>query len=123
MVSEREIPITITIDNQPERSETIVYSAGAYVLALATTLADRAVSLHSTYTGTPDTGTLASHLLLARDAYQAIAAEHDYDHLPLTHQRRRLLYDHLQHLKDLLSDLGLDARPHVEDQAIAAIEP
>lgn len=123
MVSERQIPLKITIDDRPERSETIAYSAGAYVLALATTLADRAVSLHSTYTGTPDTGTLASHLLLARNAYQAIVAEHDHSDLPLTHQRRLLLYDHLQRLQDLLSDLGLDAAIAMEDQAITTIEP
>jgi len=123
MVSEREIPLTITVDGKLERSETIAYTAGAYVLALATTLADRAISLHSTYTGDPATGTLSSHLLLARDAYQALSAEHDHDVLPLTHQRRRLLYDHLQRLQELLSDLGLDARPHVNDRSIAAIEP
>ena len=123
MVSERQIPLPITIDGRPERAETIAYSAGAYVLALATTLPDRAVSLHSTYTGESATGTLSCHLLLAHGAYQAISAEHTHDELSLTHQRRRLLYDHLQRLTDMLADLGLDVRPHVEDRAIASIEP
>ena len=122
MVSERQIPLQITIDGRPERSETIVYCAGAYVLVLATTLADRAIDLHSTYTGDAATGTLSSHLLLAHGAYRAIACEHDHTVLPLTHQRRRLLYDHLQRLKDLLADLGLDARPHLDDRAIETIE-
>jgi glycine/D-amino acid oxidase-like deaminating enzyme len=123
MVSERKIPLKITIDGRPERAETIVYCAGAYVLALVTTLPDRVLSLHSTYTGAAGAGTLASHLLLARNGYQAIAAEHDHDILPLTHQRRRLLYDHLQRLQELLSELGLDVRPSVEDRVIDVIEP
>ncbi len=122
MLAEREIPLTIAIDGAPERCETIAYSAGAYVLALATTLADRAISLHSTYTGTPDTGTLASHLLLARGAYRAIAAEHDHDSLPLTHRRRHLLYDHLHQLSQQLADLGLAARIDLDERAITAIE-
>lgn len=122
MVSERQIPLKIAIDGEPERSETIAYSAGAYVLALATTLADRAVSLHSTYTGDPATGTLSSHLLLAHGAYRATACEHDHVALPLTHQRRRLLYDHLQRLQDLLDGLGLAATIPVNERAIEAIE-
>lgn len=123
MVSGRQIPLPITIDGRPEPAETIAYSAGAYVLALATTLPDRAISLHSTYTGDPATGTLSGHLLLAHGAYRAIATKHRHDELPLTHQRRRLLYDHLQRLTELLGDLGIDARLHVDDRAIVAIEP
>jgi len=122
MVSECQIPVPVTIDGKSERAETVLYSAGAYVLALATTLADRVISLHSTYTGDPATGTLSSHLLLAHDAYRAMAGEHEHDALPLTHLRRRLLYDHLQRLQDLLDELGLAATIAVDERAVELIE-
>jgi hypothetical protein len=122
MVEECEIPLPIQIDGKPIRSQTLATTVGAYVLALSTTLPDQAIDLHSTYTGHPHTGTLASHLLLARDSYQALATEHDHADLPLTHQRRRVLYDHLQRLQELLADLSIDARLQVDDRTVEAIE-
>lgn len=66
-------------------------SASAYVLAIATTLPHLAIDLYSTYTGHEHTGTIAAHLILARDAYQAIAQEHEHNQLPLSHERRHCL--------------------------------
>jgi hypothetical protein len=67
-VAERNlIPLHITLDGQPERSETPVASAGPYALVLSSVLPDRAVELHSTYLGHPGALTQASHLLLARE--------------------------------------------------------
>ncbi|HEX5308073.1 MAG TPA: hypothetical protein VFW38_03225 [Solirubrobacteraceae bacterium] len=122
MVAEHEIPLQIQIKGKTVPSQTLAAEVGAYVLALSTVLPDQAIDLHSTYTGHPEANTLASHLLLARDAYQAIAATHDHDDLPLTHQRRRLLYDHLQRLQELLAQLDIDARLQVDDHAIETIE-
>jgi hypothetical protein len=54
------IPLHITLDGQPERSETRVASAGPYALVLSSVLSDRAVELHSTYLGHPGALTRAS---------------------------------------------------------------
>ncbi len=43
-----------------------------------------------------------------------IAAEHEHESIPLTHARRRCLYDHLQ---DLLQRTGADAVP-LDDKAV-----
>ena len=70
------------MDGKAVHSQTLAASVGAYVLVIATTLPDQTIDLHSTYAGHSRTNTLASHLLLARDAYDAIAVEHEHDELP-----------------------------------------
>lgn len=122
MPSSRSVPLKITVDGALTRSETIATSAGAYVLTIATALPDLAIDLHSTYTGHEHTGTIAAHLILARDAYQAIAQEHEHDQLPLTHERRHCLYDHLHQLQQTLEDLGMQTSIPVDEDAIDAIE-
>lgn len=121
-LAETEIPLLIEIDGRAVRSQTLATSVGAYVFVIATVLADQAIDLHSTYTGHQRTKTLATHLLLARERYATIAAEHEHDELPVTHARRRCLFDHLHRLQDLLGELGLQAVIPIEDAAIQAIE-
>jgi hypothetical protein len=122
VIEQTEIPVKITLDAQRARSETLASSVGAYVLVIDTVLPDRGVSLHSTYAGHTRTDTLATHLLLATGAYNAICERHKHDQLPVIFARRRCLYDHLHQLQDLLDRLGLDATIPVDDAVIAAVE-
>lgn len=118
----RDVPLNITVDGEPTRSETVATSVGAYVLTIATTLPDLAVDVHSTYSGHEQAGTIAAHLILAREACQAIAEQHEHDLLPLTHERRRCLYDHLHRLQEALEDLDMHTSIPVSEDAISAIE-
>ncbi|MGH2878684.1 MAG: hypothetical protein ACRDK4_03635 [Solirubrobacteraceae bacterium] len=122
MNTERDLNLQIEIDGQPARSRTHATSVGAYILVIATVIPEHAIDLHSTYTGHQRTKTLTTHLRLARNAYGTIASEHDRSDLPVTHARRHCLFDHLQHLQDLLDELGLTATIAVDDDAIDVIE-
>ncbi len=122
MVEQTHIPVKIALEGKPERSETVATSVGAYVLVIDTVLPEKGISLCSTYAGHTHTKTLASHLLLARDAYDAISVEHEHEEMPVMYARRRCLYDHLHRLQDLLDRLGLAAAIPVDDAAITAVE-
>ncbi len=122
MPEQTDIPVKILLDGESVRSQTRATSVGPYVLVLDTVLGDHGIDLHSIYTGHEDTSTLASHLMLAPGLKDMIAAEHEHDAIPVTHARRRCLYDHLQHLQDLLSRLDVDANIPLNDTALAAIE-
>jgi hypothetical protein len=118
-----DIPVKILLDGESVRSQTRARSVGPYVLVLDTVLGDHGIDLHSTYTGHERTSTLASHLLLAPPGLKdTIAAEHEHESIPVTHARRRCLYDHLQHLQDLLQRTGADANIPLDEEAVAAVE-
>ena len=117
-----EIPIRLLIEGTPTPAYTTATSAGAYLLVLATVLTEPAISLYSTYAGHEQTSTLASHLLLAPGACEAIPAEHEHDELPVMYERRRCLFDHLHRLQDLLLRVDIDAQIPIDDEAIAAVE-
>ena len=112
----------ILIDGEPVRSQTRASSVGPYVLVLDTVLGEHGIDLHSVYTGHEGTSTLASHLLLAPGLRDTIAAEHEHESIPVTHARRRCLYDHLGHLQDLLRDTGVDASIPIDEEALTAVE-
>lgn len=116
------LPLEITVNGELTPSETTASPLGAYVLVIATALPDLAIDLHSTYTGHQRTGTITVHLTLARGAYSATAQQHPHAMLPVSHQRRRCLYDHLHRLQELLAELGMQTSIPVQDDAIAAIE-
>jgi hypothetical protein len=117
-----DIPVQIVLDGEPARSQTRATAVSPYVLVLDTVLGEHGVDLHSTYTGHDATSTRATHLLLAPDLQETLAAEHEHDAIPVTHARRRCLYDHLQQLQDLLEQTGAEAIIPIDEQAIAAIE-
>lgn len=114
--------MSILLDGQPVRSHSRATSIGPYVLVLDTVLPERAIELHSTYTGHPSVKTISSHLPLAPDIHESFAVEHDHDQLPVIHARRRCLYDHLHQLQDLLDRAGLQASIPLDEEAIAALE-
>jgi len=114
--------VEIAIDGEIVRSETRASSVGAYVLAIDTVLPDHGVDLHSVYAGHPSVRTQATHLLLAPGLHEALSVEHEHDAIPVTHARRRCLYDHLSRLQDLLQSIGLDAQIPIDDAAVTAVE-
>lgn len=116
------IPLHLTLDGYPERSETLLASVGAYALVLSSVLPARAIELHSSYLGHPGTPTRASHLLLAPNATDSDAVEHSADSIPVIVARRRCLYDHLQRLQDFLETLGHTAAVPLPDDALIAVE-
>ncbi len=122
MPEQNDIPVKIVVDGDPVRSRTRASTVGPCVLVLNTVLPERGTQLHSIYTGHEGTSTLASHLMLAPGLKDTIAAEHEHDAIPVTHARRRCLYDHLGHLQDLLRDLGVDATIPLDEEALTAIE-
>lgn len=117
-----DIPVEVALEGEPVRSRTRVSTIGPYVLVLDTVIPDRGTELHSLYTGHEGTSTRASHLLLAPELQETLAAEHEHDSIPVTHARRRCLYDHLQHLQDLLKQTGAEATISIDQQAVATIE-
>jgi hypothetical protein len=119
---QKDVPVEIALDGEPVRSRTRASTVGPYVLVLDTVIPDRGTELHSLYTGHEGTNTLAAHLRLAPNLQETLAVEHDHDSIPVTHARRRCLYDHLQHLRDLLEQTGAEATIPIDEQAIAAIE-
>jgi hypothetical protein len=122
MSGRKLIPITITLDGAPERSETRLASAGAYALVLSSVLPDRAIELQSSYLGHPGTPTQASHLVLAPGIRDSDAVEHDESSIPVMIARRRCIYDHLQRLQDLLAELGHTAQIPLADDALLTVE-
>ncbi len=122
MAERTPIPIAITLDGQPERFQTLMFSAGAYTLILSSVLPGRAIELHSTYLGHPGTPTQASHLLLTPGHSESDAAQHGQTEIPVMVARRRCLYDHLQRLQDHLAELGHTAQIPLADDALLAVE-
>lgn len=122
MALRKKIPISITIDEQTVRSETLATRVGAYVVAIETTLADHAIDLHSIYTGHKKTKTQATHLILTPTVSETATVEHEHEAIPVMYAKRRCLYDHLHRLQDLLQAHGAQAHIPIDEQAIEAIE-
>ncbi len=95
---------------------------GSYVVVLDTTVVGQAIDLHSVYMGHPKVMTQATHLLLTPSVSEARTVEHEHEAIPVTHARRRCLFDHLQQLQEQLEQAGVEAQITIHDEAIAAIE-
>jgi len=123
MPEQSELPVRILIDGKQVESETRVTSIGPYVLVLDTVITESAVQLHSTYLGHKRTSEQATHLKLAKGGIrETTAIEHEYDSIPVMYARRRCLYNHPQHLQDLLADADIDASIPIDERSIAAVE-
>lgn len=108
LVAGQPLPIALNLDRQPVRSETLLMADGPYTIALSTTLPDRAIALHSTYLGSPQSPTTAiSHLVLAGPDTRTETVEVDGSQLPVDHARHHCLYHHLHRLQDLSLEYGL----------------
>lgn len=117
------LPIALTLDGSPVRSETLLTADGPYTIGLSTTLPDRVIALHSTYLGSPQSPTTAiSHLVLAGRDSHTETAEADSGELAVDHARQHCLYHHLQRLQDLALENGVGtlAAPALRDGAAAS---
>ena len=118
------LAITLTLNGKPVRSETLVTADGPYTIGVSTTLPARAIALHSTYLGSPQSPTTAiSHLVLASRDTHTETDEVDSSELAIDHARQHCLYHHLQRLQDLAleQDLGQLGAPGVEPGAGVAL--
>jgi len=123
MPEQSELPVRVLINGKQVESETRVTSIGPYVLVLDTVIPESGMRLHSTYLGHKRTTTQATHLKLAKGGIRGtVAVEHEHDAIPVVYARRRCLYDHLQHLQDLLNDADIDASIPIDERSIAAVE-
>lgn len=118
-----EIPVPVLLDGEPVESQTRATSAGAYTLILDTVLPEHGIHVHSIYTGHHHVPTShAVHLMLAPGLREGVHAEQNRGMLPVTHARRRCLYDHLARLQDFLADLEHQVSIPLDEQAILAVE-
>lgn len=123
MADRQPVSLPITLAGQPQASETLAATVGAYVVVLATTLPDYGVTVTSTYLGYPGADTQATHLLLAPGRGAGTRTDVRSEHsIPVTHARRHCLTDHAAVLLAHLRDLGHEPGIEITDAAIAELE-
>lgn len=103
------LPIRFSLDGRRLAGETLYLDAGANVLVLTSCSAELGIELRSAYLA----GEGLDELLVAESAVvgagPAELSTRRLEDAGDVHvdQRRRLLYDHLQRLQDLASEIGL----------------
>jgi hypothetical protein len=108
-VAERPvIDLELRLDGQPVESETTCTWAGAYVLVVHTVLPrpDLALELHSTFVGHPDVETHVAHLVLGPPGRAPELNSADHGELDPMLSPRGCVYEHAQHLIEVLHELG-----------------
>jgi hypothetical protein len=119
------LPIRFALDGRPLSGETLCMDAGAQVLVLTSCSAELGIELRSVYLG----GEGRDELLIAESAVLGAGpAELSTRRLEAagdthTHERRRLLYDHLGRLQDLAREGGWDLAFEGIDAAAARLDP
>ena len=123
-MARRAIECPVLVDDRPVRSETLLADTGPYGLAIATTLPDLAIALHSAYLGHPDAEeTHVAHLMLSPGGRAEIEPRTvSHDALPVAYTRRACLYDHLQQLQDVLAADAGNVQMQELDAAVAAVD-
>jgi hypothetical protein len=121
------IPLTVTIDDQPcDAHSTYSWSGGGAVLTLATVLPARglAAELISTYVGHTDTPTVATHLILGPVGRPAtiLTAEHAHEHVDPVDRVRECAYDHAHQLIELLGAHGRRVGVELNEQSFTQLE-
>jgi hypothetical protein len=120
-VSERQLPVQITLDGQPIASRTRLIELGGYHVALSTVLLSPALAIevHSSYLGAPGADTRATHLTITPGHTGTFVVSHDPAQLPVTHARERCVLDHLQVLVELATELGQPVGVDLGDHALS----
>ena len=107
------IDLDVIVDGSSTASETTCTWAGAHVLTVHTVIprADLALELHSTFVGHPSVSTHVVHLTLGPPGCEPTitSADHDEDDLDPTFAPRACVYEHAQHLIEVLAGLGYRA--------------
>ena len=107
------IDVDVIVDGRSTASETTCTWAGAHVLTVHTVIpcADLALELHSTFVGHPGVSTHVVHLSLGPPGCEPTmtSADHGEDELDPTYAPRACVYEHAQHLIEVLAGLGYRA--------------
>jgi hypothetical protein len=111
------IDLHLILDGEPAESETTCTWAGAHVLTVHTAIprADLALELHSTFIGHAGVPAHVVHLRLGPPGHDAaiMSVDHDDGHLDPTYAPRACVYEHAQHLIEVLGSLGYRASVEV----------
>jgi hypothetical protein len=121
------IDLNLVMDGEPAESETTCTWAGAHVLTVHTAIpgGDLALELHSTFVGHAGIPTHVVHLRLGPPgrAPSITATDHDEAHLDPTYAPRACVYEHAQHLIEILAGMGYLASVNVPgDRAFDGLE-
>jgi hypothetical protein len=96
--------LTIAIAGDTAPSSTTIGSVGAYVLAVATTLPDRAFGLTSCYLARPGGQIAATHLQLNPDGTERLTAQVIPPPAHIAEHARACLLDHAAELQHRLAE-------------------
>jgi hypothetical protein len=121
-----EPPLQVIVDGRSRPSHSrYAWSAGGLVLTIATVLPERmlAFELISTYTGHPDTDTVATDLTLrhAREG-EIDSRRHPRERLNPAELARACAYDHAGRLIEALADGGHAARAQLDEHTFSELE-
>jgi hypothetical protein len=115
------IDLHLILDGEAAESETTCTWAGAHVLTVHTVVprADLAFELHSTFIGHAGVPTHVVHLRLGPPGHDAtiMSADHDDGDLDPTYAPRACVYEHAQHLIEVLGSLGYRASVDVPGES------
>jgi hypothetical protein len=119
------LPIRFSLDGRPLAGETLHTDAGAQVLVLTSCSAELGIELRSAYLGAEGREELlvAESAVLGAGPAELTTRRVDDAEGAQTHQRRRLLYDHLQRLQDLARAGGWALAFEGVDSAAAQLDP
>lgn len=120
-----ELPVEILIDDRScEAHSTYSWAGGGMVLTISTVLPDRglAVELISTYVGHPQTGTIATHLMLGPISHPANLHTIEHENLNPGESARECAYDHAHELIDALRAAGRQASVQLDELSFAELE-
>jgi hypothetical protein len=124
-VPREPLPIRFRLDGRPLSGETRCLDAGAAVLVLTSCSAELGIELRSAYLA----GEGSAELLVAESAVLGAGPSElstrrlDDEAESHTHQRRRLLYDHLGRLQDLARECDRDLAFEGTGAAAAQLDP
>jgi hypothetical protein len=121
-----ELPLRVIIDGRPRSSHSrYAWSGGGLVLTIATVLPEQglAFELISTYTGHPDTDTIATHLTLAqRQEGKIDSCRHPHEHLNPVELAHACAYDHAGRLIDALLESGQAGHVDLDEHTFSELE-
>jgi hypothetical protein len=121
-----ELFLRVVVDGRPRSSHSrYAWGGGGLVLTITTVLPERglAFELISTYTGRPDTDTIATHLTLAKARRGEIdSCRHPHEHLNPVELARACAYDHAGRLIDALTECGYAACVDLDERTFEELE-
>jgi hypothetical protein len=121
-----ELPMEVIVDGHPRPSHSrYAWSAGGLVLTIATVLPESglAFELISTYTGHPDTDTMATHLILGQGRDGEIdSCRHPHERLNPVELARGCAYDHASRLIEALGDSRHPTRVELDEHTFSDLE-